>query len=239
MTFKDISSEVREHHNLVLIVLGLVVLYFSWDKYVNYAAQRDHDAAALSAAQLADAKTLNAQLATKVGDLESKLEQLTAAYSANLAASNARLAQMDRELALAKANVQNLSSPELATATQTELAVGTVAVAPNDNFLFSKNAVQETLRRLLQGKRDASALVEKTSLLNELTDVSVKQTETITGLHEQVKGLNDSLAKSEDNTLKQVASCHSDEAKKRSKWAKIAFIAGVVVGWLGHTALQK
>ena len=230
MTFKDISSEVREHHNLVLIVLGLVVLYFSWDKYVNYAAQRDHDAATLSAAQLADAKTLNAQLATKVGDLESKLEQLTTAYAVSQAASNARIAKLDADLQAAKANVQNLSSPELATATQTELAVGTVAVAPNDNFLFSKNAVQETLRRLLQGKRDASALVEKTNLLNELTGVSAKQTETIAGLHDQVKGLNDSLAKSEDNTLKQVASCQADARKGKSKWFKVGFVAGFISG---------
>jgi small-conductance mechanosensitive channel len=181
----------KAHERLVLLLAALVFGSYMISKGYDYLIKHDQVQAQIAntqaqaaAKKVDDDTTRNQQLAQQLAQLQNSFNQLSVQFAQSM--------QQRATSTAAQKHIDDTSQPsELATRIQKLLGVGTIkidttSVVPAGGLIFSADAAHadaDALEDLQQAKGD---LIDTKNQLLACTQLSIKQTDVITGLQNTV-----------------------------------------------------
>lgn len=236
----DIKTELnwlQKHERVVIVALILIALLFGGNRYLNYAAAKDHDSAVVAVQQLDAQKKINDQLAAE-SDRTSK-EYL--ALVAQLQQQNDQLAKAvaNRNTGLAKqqATDKTLPLPDLAKHWQALTGISDKDMSASSSGITVDDAAAiQTVVLLEEIPVLQDNLKDETTVANNNQSQLTAANKVISGLNAQVSGLN-AQAKDSDVACKaQVADAKADARKSKRNWFLRGMAAGAAVA--GYVAIH-
>ena len=224
---QEVKTWLQKHERLLIVFMILAVIAFGYNKYINYAAVRDHDAAQVSAQVLAQKEAQVAVLSNQVSQDKVAYAQAQATATAAIQSANTAIAQLKVALAQQKQADKTMPLPDLA-----QRWTGLVGLQPND-ILAVPGGVQVTE----SGSRaTVQALDEGVEVKKELDNekqIVYSDNNTITACN---KALSDNTALISGMKAEEVAVNNKCEADKKElkdearKAKKNWFLRGAGIG---------
>ena len=238
MSFATISTYIKSHENLLLVVLLGLSLWFAIGRYDKLTA--NHDASVLKQTLVvAQAQAdKNAALAVQATEQAAQYKAL----SDKIQAQDAALIQANATLATALTAQQHKD----ATLPPTELVQRLNTLVPSAGATVTPNGV--TPSGVVLPEAGAVATVQalesvpvlSTQLENERTQLGNTQslltasTQQVTTLESQVSGLNLFISDSKAVCNQQITVLKAEARRSKRRW----FYVGVVVGFVGRQLLK-
>lgn len=225
-----------QKHERILIVL-FVLLFGAWGlhKWDDIHAADKKAEAAISAQQLADQKTMNAETAKMVQDSIAQYQNMVDKLSQQNSALTIAMSQRTIVLQSQQSVNNALPLPDLAKRWR-ELAgisAGDIT-AGNAGITVSDAGARQTTNKLeMLPVLDADLQDQKTITGNVQQELG-KADDVIAQQKLQVDGLNRQIVDADKACKDQVASVKADARKSKGKW----FVAGAVLGAIAKVALK-
>ncbi len=230
-----ISSFLKHHETLLIVVLGFILLWFLSGKVQNIIAA--HDNAGLQQAQ--QALTVQVQENAKTAAIAAQQAADFKALAAKYQAQGAAIAQANLALAQALSQRQKLD----ATLPVADLAarIYTLSSAPSASISFAGNtvslehdgavAVVQTLEKVpvLTAQVDNDKLVQNN--LSELLHTSTGQVATLNTL---IAGKDAELKKADTVCEEKIKTVKDAAVKSKRRW----FIGGFIAGFASRQAIK-
>ncbi len=236
--FDGVSSYVKTHERLILIVIACVLAWGVSGKIQGLIAEHDKRAYDSAQAKLETQVQLNATTAANNEKLAQEWKDLNAATQAQ----NAALERQNSELLVGLKQQQKtdatLIPTELSARIQNlaELPDKSVSPTPSGTFDVTNAGAVKLVQALelipVQKVQLANAEAEKKNIQASLD----KQTnEVIPGLKTEITGLHSQIGDTQ-NVCDLRVKVEKDKARAgKRKW----FLAGVIVGFIGRSILPK
>ena len=223
----EIIHYVKLHEKLVALALALLVCWFGYGKFVDYADRRDTRNTAVEQERLKQQVAQNTALAEQNAKAAADYKQLAEQVLAQNTALNQAIAARD----VATSNQQNmdrtLPPDALANRWQTLLNLPPLSVQPtSQGFTILAPAAIETVVQLESIPQLKADLKDSQTQAGNIQQEVVKGNGVISGLNTQISGLNGQIIQ-EDKTCKAEISLVKDDARKAKR---NRFIAGLITG---------
>src|ERR1700689_4291 len=214
----------KAHEKLLLAVFCLGTILFIGNKALNTS----YDAAVArekSAEQtLADQKEANDKLAVQNQQAAAQYQVLSGQVSADNKRLTSEISQLSQTLAARQKTDAALPLPDLAA--RWEFLIGTTGVTSTENGLLSSpSASRATVSNLESLPVLRQQLSDETEISSGKDKQITSMNAVVTGLSDQINGLNVQLTDSTKACQAEVA------VARKSKWKY--FKAGAVVGFIG------
>ena len=238
-TLEHYLTWFKAHERLVLfLAAGFFAVHF-YGKGLDYLIKHDKVQAEIATQQatIAATKVTQDDVANKL--LLAQLQTL----QQQVAATNVRLDQAMRDRAAAtviqKQKNDNAAPAELAARIQAVLGVGTIKVDTTDanvnqQLIFSNDAAHATADRLEDGLQAQADVKDLNTKLDGCKAVTIKQTDTITGLNTEIADGKIALVKEQESHTKDVK---LEKAKAKRAWLR-GFKWGAVTAGIGIEAFR-
>lgn len=229
-TIKSELTWIQKHERILIVLLVLLAGAWGYNRYVNYAAGKDHTTASVAAQQLQDQKDFNKQNNTNSQQAATVYQQTITA----LTQQNAQLAAAisARNKTLTDQQGKNNTAPLQDVAKRWSMLTGiadTDITASASGVTVTDAGARVTVNTLENVPvLQANLKDTQTSCRNTQTELD-KANNVIGTLNTQVTGLNTQILEQDNTCKKQLAQAASDARKGKLKWFK----AGVVTGFLG------
>lgn len=249
--FAGVSTFLKNHERLILVLAVVVAGFFGYSKWVNFqegVAQRKADATQQALNAQVAANTQLAAQAKQAADQSAaaiaQYQQIVQALTVQNQQLANQIAQRNQDLATQKGKNATLDAAGMASrfaAVKPNLPAPTVngdqVVLPN----LTAHEVLDDVESVPVLNQNVSDLTKtNTNLGAELKaaqDVVAKQQTQIDDQKKQIDGLVKALADSEANTVKQVELQKQKDRKSKLAWFKGGVVVGFVAGlFVGHTA---
>lgn len=229
-----LSSWLKTHETLIIVVLVLSVLGFLGHEYLNHAAAVDDKKAQQADVVLQQQKATNDQIASQVKQQQDTLTQLVVQVSQENAQLLAAISNRTQTTVVQQVKDKTLPIPDLVTRWN-----GLAALPASDitnttaGLIITDDGARQTVSQLEQVPTLTQNLADSQTIIENKNDQITAQTNLVTGLQTQVSGLNVQISDADKACKTQVTALKAEARKSKMKW----FGAGVVVGFVGGVAV--
>lgn len=222
---------LKSHERLILILVGLIVLVFLGNKFLNHQSDAA-DARAQAAQSVLEAqKKANDQTAVQVAQAQAQFQAVLGQTTAQNAKLTGEILQLSQALAARQKVDAALPLPDLALRWQSLINVPSGITASAGGLNVNPSASVQTVQALESLPVLKQSLADETTVADNRAKALDSQTQVVVGLQSQVSGLSLQLTDADKACKTQVAAVK----KSRWKWFKMGAVSGFVGGLIvGH-----
>lgn len=227
---------LQRHERLIICTLVLVAVVLLGQHWLNNSAANDKQVANTAAAQLADQKTANTQIAQQVQALATEYQAVVDTVSRQNAALASAVASRNSGLVAQQSQDKTLPLDGVAARWRTLASLDTTDVQPTaSGIAVTDNGARQTVSQLEQVPVLVQNLHDEQEVSDNRQSQLVSANDVIGGLNTQVSGLQ-ATVKAQDVACKtEIASVKADARKSKWRWFKGGFISGFIGGvFVGH-----
>lgn len=230
-TIQNDLSWLQRHERLLIVFLVLIAGAWGWNKYVNYASVRDHEAAAVSKQALLDAQK-------QAKDADAKYQQMQDYYNSKLDAVikanqmlQAQVSQLNINLAKQKQADQSMPLPDLAKRWEFLAGINDDEMAATGNAVtVNDSGARKTVEKL----EEVPVLEQKDAanqqIITNLNDLNTTCQKTLDTAKAEVVALKSENAAQVKADKDELAKVKADARKSKIKWLAGGIVSGVIAG---------
>lgn len=226
---KEISSAVKLHERLIIVIISAILLFVCYIKGVTYLASRDQLNANKATAVLQAQADANAKEATDAKQMQLAYQQLAQQLAGKNQVVIAAQQQRDVDTVKQQTADKTLPPPELAARWTTLIGASPEAVQPSGSgYAATPAAATQTVIQLeAVPQLQADLAGEKQIAANESQQLN-SQGSVVDTLNTQINGLNLQITDQGKACTAQVAAVKAQARKSKLHWFEIGFGLGFI-----------
>lgn len=221
---------LKSHEKLIIIVLISLVFLFSWNKIVNYLADKAHVEKDIAVQTLQAQKEKDAAIAADQAKLDANYQATVAQVLADNQRYRNQVQALQADLVAQRQADTALPLPQLGNrwATLLNLPQENFTVVPPNNLSVSEQASQATVQQLEEVPVDRQTIQAKDGVIqNDEKQIAACKVDS-DGLRLQISGLQTEIKDQDIACKKTIADINWKNRKSKVK----TFIAGFVAGFI-------
>ena len=231
----DVTSFLKLHEKLLMVVLVLSTLGYGLSRYFDAAAVRADAKVATAEATLVSQEKQNALLAANSAQVLAQYQAMVTTLTAQNAALTAAISQRNKTLTQAQTVVKTAPLSDVAKTWQAAIGGENDIISSINGLVVDDAGSRRTVDMLLALPVVQADLADETKMYEGAVAAGQQAQTVITTQSNQIAGLSLQITDADKQCRAEVTAAKAEGRKGKVKWFKIGFVTGFLSGlWAGH-----